>query len=102
MVGQCNKEPGCIFISHFDLYNEYKIMSQHTRKTVCSLPQMSHSLGPGRSHQELRSPGSTQTVTSQLSAARPALRPASRGTISLSRAGPYHWSPGGLERRVRC
>lgn len=74
----------------------------HTRKTVCSLPQMSRSLGPGRTHQERRSPGSTRTVTARLSAARPALHPASRGTISLSRAGPYHWTPGGFETRGRC
>lgn len=72
-----------------------------TRKTACSLPQRSRFLGPGRSHQELRSPGSTPTVTSRLSAAHPALRPASRETISLSRAGPYHWKPGWWEKRGR-
>lgn len=71
----------------------------HTRMTACSLPQRSRSLGPGRSHQELRSPRSTLTVTSRLSAARPVLHQASHGTISLSHAGPYRWTPGGLENR---
>lgn len=68
----------------------------YTRMTVCSLPQMSRSLGPGRNHQELRSPGSTRTVTSRLSAVHPAQRPASHGTIFLSHVGPSHWTPGRL------
>lgn len=73
----------------------------HTRMKVCRLPQRSHFLGPGRSHQERQSPGNTLIVTSQLSVGRLFLHQASRGTISHSHAGPYRWKPGGLQNRER-
>lgn len=76
----------------------YANHKNQTRMTVCNLQRMSRSLGPGRSHQEHQSPCSTLIVTAQQSADRPAQHLASRGTISQSHAGPYHWMPGSLAK----
>lgn len=82
------------------LCREFANNKNQTRMTGCSLQQMSRSLGPGRSHQEHRSPCSTPTVISQQSDGHHGQHRASHGTTSLSHVDPYHWMSGCLAKET--